>query len=126
MTDFDSWRDIVEAGFPAYEESEGEAPADHRTEKERQTDRARALAALGEIASDQLALFPLDRYEPTEATLKELAEYATDQEELTARFVEHGRKRRTYLDGLIEAVDGDLSTTWQDAHRRAHGEDVAS
>lgn len=39
--------------------------------------------------------------------------------------VENDRKRREYVDRLIEAVDGDLSVTWQDAHHRAYGEDVA-
>lgn len=34
--------------------------------------------------------------------------------------------RRAYLEALIEAADGDLSVTWQTAHVRAYGEDVAA
>jgi hypothetical protein len=82
-TDFDSWWDLVDAGFPPYEAPEGEPPADHRTEAERRTDLARALAAAGEMNSDQLALFPLDRFEPAVATLKEISDYAADMAELT-------------------------------------------
>lgn len=35
-------------------------------------------------------------------------------------------QRRAYLDQLITAADGDLSTTWQDAHLRAFGESVTA
>jgi hypothetical protein len=125
-TDFDTWWDLVDAGFPPYEAPEGEPPADHRTEAERRTDLGRTLAALGEMGSDQLALFPLDRYEPNESTLKDLATYAEEMAELTARFRKRDDERRSYLDALIEAAGGDLSVTWQDAHERAYGEDVAA
>lgn len=50
---------------------------------------------------------------------RELVEYADQQEELTARFVAHGRKRRDYLNTLIVAADHDLSMVWSEAHKRA-------
>lgn len=116
VRDFESWRDLVAAGFPPYEAAEGEAPADHRTDAERARDRARALAALTEPGNEQGALFPLSDFEPTEVTLKELEEYAEQQEAITARFAAHGQRRRSYLESLKAAAGGDLSTTWQEAH----------
>lgn len=113
--EFGSWSDLRAAGFPAYEAPEDEPPADHRTDAERAHDRARALVdAIGE----QGALFPLRDFEPVTTTLKELVDYADQQEEITARFVAHGAKRRAYLDSLIEAADNDLSMSWLDAHGR--------
>lgn len=116
VRDFESWRDLVAAGFPSYESGEGEAPADHRTDAERTRDRARALASLAEFGNEQGALFPLSDFEPVTATLKELDEYAEQQEAITARFAAYGQRRRTYLENLKAAVDGDLSATWQQAH----------
>lgn len=115
LTDFGTWDELARAGFPAYEAPEGEPLADYRTEAERKRDHARALAdQLGE----QGALFPLSDFEPITTTLKDLAAYAAEMAELTARFAERDRQRQEYLDGLIEAAGGDLSVTWQVAHER--------
>lgn len=121
---FEDWSALRSAGFPPFAAPDGEPVADHRTEAERRTDLARALAAAGEMNADQLALFPLDRYEPAVATLKEIADYASEMAALTARFAAQDRRRADYIDQLAEAVGGDMSMTWQDAHRRAFGEDV--
>lgn len=115
LTDFESWDALCRAGFPAYEVPPDEPLADYRTQAERDHDHARALV---DLIGEQGALFPLRDFEPVTTTLKELVAYAEQQEELTARFVEHGRKRRAYLNSLIEAADGDLSATWQEAHDR--------
>jgi hypothetical protein len=120
--EFEDWSSLRAAGFPPFEAPEGEPPADHRTDAERQRDHARALT---DILGEQGTLFPLRDFEPNETPLKVLAAYAEEMAELTARFAERDRQRRAYLDQLIEAADGDLSTTWQDAHQRAFGEDVA-
>jgi hypothetical protein len=120
-TDFGSWRDLVAAGFPAYEAPEGEPPADHRTPAERDHDRARALI---DLIGEQGTLFPLSDFEPVETTLKELQAYAEQMRELTSRFAERDRKRQAYLDQLIEAADGDLSMTWQQAHDRLDPDDA--
>jgi hypothetical protein len=116
--DFGCWSDLLNAGFPAYEAAVGEPPADYRTVAERAQDRARGL---GDLVERQGAAFPLRTFEPIEALLKELQEYAEQQEELTARFLAHGQKRREYLDSLIEAAEGDLSMTWQAAQDRLEG-----
>lgn len=113
--EFEDWSGLRSAGFPAYEAPEGEPLADHRTDTERAHDRARAIV---ELIGEQGALFPLSDFEPVTTTLQELAAYADQQEELTNRFVKHGRKRRDYLDSLIKAADHDLSMPWGEAHNR--------
>lgn len=115
---FENWSSLIAADFPAIESLPNEAPADHRTEVERKRDRARVLASLAEFGNEQGALFPLSDFEPITATLKELEEYADQQEAITARFAAHGHKRRAYLENLKAAVDGDLSATWQHAHEQ--------
>jgi hypothetical protein len=111
--EFGAWSDLRTAGFPPYEAPADEPLADHRTDTERDHDRARALI---DLIGEQGSLFPLRDFEPMATTLKDLLDYTEQQEELTARFVEHGKKRRRYLDGLIEAAGHDLSTIWQEAH----------
>jgi len=120
---FESWTDLRSAGFPAYEAPDGEPAADYRTEAERKHDHARALA---EQMGEQGAFFPLSDFEPVTTTLKELSEYAAEMAELTARFAARDKDRADYLEQLVNAVDGDLSATWQDAHTAAFGEDVAA
>jgi len=121
LAEFSSWTDLADAGFPRFDSEEGEPPADHRTDAERKRDLARAVA---DMIGDQGTLFPLDRFEPLEATLKDLGEYAAEMSELTARFQKRDTERREYLDRLVDAADGDLSTTWQAAHVRAFGDEV--
>lgn len=118
--EFGDWSALRTAGFPTFEAPADEAPADHRTQAERDHDHARALV---DLIGEQGALFPLRDFEPVVTTLKELQDYADQQEELTARFVDHGKKRRDYLNRLIEAADYDLSMTWHAAHDRLAVED---
>lgn len=120
IADFETWFGLISAGFPAYENDPAEPLADHRTPEEVSHDRARQLA---DLADPQGALFPLSRFEPADTTLKDLADYAAEQEALTARFAAHDAKRRAYLDSLIEAVHGDMSATWQDANDLLPGQD---
>lgn len=121
VSDFDSWHDLVAAGFPAYEAPEGEPPADYRNEREKRRERNRAMA---DVDSDQEALFPLADFEPAETPLKVLKEYTEEMAELTARFAERDRKRQAYLNRLIDAADGDLSMTWEQARERLAPEDA--
>jgi hypothetical protein len=117
--EFLHWTALVNAGFPTYEAPEGEPPADHRTDAERQRDHARALT---DLLGEQGTLFPLADFEPNETPLKDLKAYADEMAELTARFRRRDEERQAYLAQLIDASDGDLSTTWQEAHLRAFGE----
>jgi hypothetical protein len=120
VAEFSTWHDLVQAGFPPFPGLDGEPPADHRTPEEIRRARARQLA---DITDAQGALFPLSDFEPVTATLKELQDYTAQGEELTARFVAHDKKRRAYLNCLIDAADGDLSMTWQEAHDRLSHDD---
>src|SRR6266540_1006955 len=113
VSGFETWHDLVAAGFPPFEAPDGESPADHRTPEEVRHDRARRLA---DVTDPQGTLFPLSQFEPMTATLKDLKDYAEGQAALTARFAAHDAKRSAYLNGLIEAAGGDLDTTWQAAH----------
>jgi hypothetical protein len=117
---FGSWFALIQAAFPPLERPEDEPDADHRTDSEKRHARAQQmLDAVGE----QYALFPLEEMEPTETTLKELVVYAEDQASITARFAERDAARAEYLTALREAVDDDLETTWETAHRAAFGDD---
>jgi hypothetical protein len=113
--DFEHWSALVQSGFPDYEAPEGEPPADHRTDAERDHDRARALL---NMVGEQGALFPLSDFEPGEAILKDLAVYMEEQDGITERFARRGRRRHAYFDRLVAAADGDLSMTWAEAHAR--------
>jgi hypothetical protein len=112
VADFETWHDLSAASFPVYEAPAGEPPADHRTATERERDRARALA---DLIGEQGSLFPLSQFEPSEVTLKDLDDYAREQEQITASFAETSRKRREYLARLAGAVGGDMSATWEQA-----------
>jgi hypothetical protein len=117
--DFRTWRDLCDAGFPTYEAEPEEPAADHRTQAER--DHARARQLLLEVGP-QGHLFPLDEFEPTEVTLRELVAYADEQDQITERFAARGRERRAYLKDLLQAVDYNVNTTWQDAHQAAYAD----
>lgn len=123
MAEFSSWYDLSDANFPRFDDADAEPPADHRTDAERRHDLARAIA---EVIGEQGTLFPLDRFEPAAATLKDLADYASDMADLTARFAARDKERASYLEQLVAAADGDLSATWAAAHERAFGEAVAA
>ncbi len=122
MADFKTWTDLQKAGFPEYERPEGEQDYDPRWTDERVRDAtnqgARLLPDLDD--AEQLALFPDDRFGDF-STLAELEKYASEQNEITARFLVRGQERRSYLDRLKAAVGGDLSKTWGEA-REALGE----
>lgn len=67
ITDLGTWYALIQAGFPAYEAEADEAPADHRTEAER--DHALARQMLLNVGR-QGSLFPLEEFEPTQVTLR--------------------------------------------------------
>lgn len=120
--EFETWSALIAADFPPFEAPEGEPLADHRTVAEREKAMARALL---DLVGEQGALFPASDFEPTTTPLKDLVAYAESMEELTGRFAERDRKRRAYLDELIEAADGDLSVTWHEAQSRLVPDDEA-
>jgi hypothetical protein len=116
---YGDWTSLREAGFPPYEAPADEPAADPRDADERARDHARQLA---ELAGDQLSLFPDDMFGPL-ATLAELAKYAEDMAELTARFGQRDTERAAYLAQLIAAAGGDMGVTWEQAERLLRGGD---
>lgn len=114
-SDFSTWHDLAAARFPLFKADPQEPPADHRDDAERHRELARQLM---NHAAHQLDLFPLDTFDQGTSTLEELQHYTEEQDALTARFVARGASRREYLERLILAADGDLSTTWGVAHER--------
>lgn len=121
LASFEAWNPLRDAGFPPVERPDGEPDADHQTEDEKHHARARQLL---DLVGPQGALFPLDKFEPAEATLKELIEFADRQDEITERFAAHGQKRRRYLARLLVAAGGDESMIWAVAAARI-GEETA-
>lgn len=118
VSDSETWHDLVAAGFPPVELPAGDEPYDPRDADERARDTARILARRAEADSeDQLALFdyfPDDRFTEI-STLAELAKYADEMADLTDRFAQRDRERADYLKRLADAVDGDMSATWEHA-----------
>jgi hypothetical protein len=113
---------VLSRPLSAYKAPPDEPPVDHRTDAERDHDRARALL---DVVGEQGALFPLSHFEPVTTTLKELSDYAREQREMTGRFAERDRKRDAYLEQLIAAAGNDLSMVWQEAHNRLPDPDTA-
>lgn len=120
LTDFANWDELARAGFPAVDRPEGEPDYDPRWTDERERDTANRGALMPDESGEQLSLFPDDRFD-TLSTLAELAKYAEEMAEITARFARRDDERSAYLQRLIDAVDGDMSATWAEA-RQALGE----
>ncbi len=125
VTDFETWHDLVAAGFPAGEISlDAEADSfDPRDADEKRRDAARELARRTQEDGGQLALFdyyPDDKFTEL-STLAELAKYADEMAALTERYARKDRERAAYLASLIEAVNGDMSATWERANAALEG-----
>jgi hypothetical protein len=119
LTDFETWDELLNAGFPAVERPADAERYDPRDADEIARDTARALirARADADSEEQLALFeyfPDDRFTEL-STLAELAKYADEMADLTERFAQRDRERADYLRRLIAAAGGDLSATWEQA-----------
>lgn len=119
-TDYASWTALVDANFPTLEAPADEPLADWRTEVEKRRDRNRDLAERSNN-QDQLSMFPLDMFEPTESTVKDLHAHAAEMLALAERHLEHAQLRVAYVARLLAAVGGDESVTWAAAHLAAFG-----
>lgn len=109
-----TWDVLAISEFPELAPEAGEEPYDPRTagEKARQAERQLALGEPDQLAL--FSLFPEDRFTEL-STLADLAKYAAESAEMTARFARKDRERADYLNALLSAVDGDEGATWAQA-----------
>lgn len=119
--EYGEWTALRAAGFPPVEVPADETdtePFDPRDADERARDAANALARRDATDSEQLPLFdhfPDERFDET-STLAELAKYAGEMAEMTERYARKDRERAAYLKRLVDAVNGDMGATWEEAH----------
>lgn len=119
-SDFGSWSELRAAGFPPIAAHPDEDIADWRTASEIAHDLDQELV---QRSSGQTAFSFFQDHDPATATLVDLQRYTAQQEELSRRFMDHSARRRAYLEELIVAADGEMSTTWEQAHRLARPEE---
>jgi hypothetical protein len=123
-TDFETWRDLYQAGFPPYPAMEGERPYNpletdelerqHATETQRRSEDAQYEGG---------GLIPRDAF-PDSTPLPEIDRYADQELELAARHTEAAQRLRFYVDGLIKAVGaGWRNATLGEAERAFHDGD---
>lgn len=112
MTQFETWFDLIQAGFPAVDTDETPAPES-------------ALDDIEESAADaagQLSLFPdLVRGVPLqEATLRHLVAYDEWMCAMTASYARTDARRGKHLAELRAAVGDDLDATYAEAVTALH------
>lgn len=131
VADFAAWRELIQAGFPAYEGEEDELPYNplkteelvkqHETGRERLDEESRyedgGLIPRSEF--EEGALIPRDTF-PDATPMHEVDRWAEEEVELASRHGERAQKRRRYVDSLIKAVGGDLNATLGEAERKFH------
>jgi hypothetical protein len=114
---YDSWEALRAGEFPAVAPADGDEPHDPRTAIEKARSVEKQLA-FGEPADpSQLTLFdyfPPERFDE-HTTLAELAKYADESAEWTARHARKDEARAEYLKRLINAAGGNLAATWEQA-----------
>lgn len=116
---FADWTSLREAGFPSVQIplDADTGPFDPRDEDERRRDAAATLDRAAGEAAGQLSLFeyfPDDQFDSL-ATLAELLKYAEDSDARTKRHARKDQERFAYLKQRIDAVNGDLGKTWEEA-----------
>ncbi len=118
-SDFETWSDLRAAGFPPVEKPADAEPYDPRDADERERDLGRRLLrgerqdGFDSVSAD---FWPAEAYGAL-STLAELAKYAEEMRDLTERFRKRDDERAEHLQKLINAVNGDMSATWEDAER---------
>jgi len=119
QAEFGSYHALIEANFPPVEVSAdaGEPDLGFQIPEERAHDAARRLLAQ---AGSEPNLFPPARFDDF-SSLSELAKYATEMAEVTERFRQRDEERAAYLKRLVDAVNGDMSATWEEAQAALDG-----
>lgn len=132
VADFEAWRELIQAGFPAYEGDPDELPYNpldteelvkqHETEEARRREDGQYDGAplIPYEQAEEGALIPRDTFGDS-TPLREVDRWADEELELAARWATRAHKRRRYVDALIKTVNGDLDVTLGEAERRFHG-----
>jgi hypothetical protein len=129
LASFDTWRDLIQARFPAVDvpDDDGEMP-DRRDADEKRRDAANTRKQLTAAMENYPTLFDWDpphqfrgdEHGPRSA-IKELYAVCDESERYTAGMAANDTKRRAYVDECAAAVGGDLDKTWYEAEQRRRG-----
>jgi hypothetical protein len=123
VAEFQSWRDLSNANFPAYKRPDGEPDADYREKPERDKDTGNWVATAYQEEHDP-GLFKAAQW-MKEPTVRDLAEYAAMCRKKTEGYAATDRRRDEYVATLVGFARGDDDMLASDAHRAAFGDDPA-
>lgn len=135
LTDFRTWDQVINSGFPPYDGDPDELPYNpletkelvkqHETQGDRLSEDGQYEGG-GLVPwddTDEGALIPRDTF-PDSTPMREVDRWANEELELASRHADRAHKRRRYVDSLIKAINGDLNATLREAeHRLHHGDD---
>jgi hypothetical protein len=141
VADFEAWRELISAGFPAYEGEEDELPYNPLATDELIIQHKTGAGRIGEDGQyegggimpredheehgeepAEGAIIPRDTF-PDATPLSELVRWAEQERELARRFNARVDRLCYYIDSLIKAAHGDLNMTLGEAESRLHGRD---
>src|SRR5258707_10860199 len=124
LTDFRTWDDVINSGFPPYPATEDERPYNPLETDEliqqREADRVRFDE---DSQYEDGGLIPRDAF-PDSTPMLEISQFADRELELAARYTDKAQRRRFYVDSLIKAAGTDWqSMTLGEAERAFHDGD---
>jgi hypothetical protein len=110
VSDFNTWHDLVAAAFPEVTLDDPGEPYDPRHHDEKLRDNGRKLRR-AELERWQQSFPGMDEY----TTLQDMVKLLAERQGLTSRRVREEAVLAGELQSLIDAVDGDLSATVEEA-----------
>lgn len=129
LTDFRTWDDLLNAGFPSIEmppDAEIYDPRDAdekwRDFKNEQERRQRENQHQGVLDIELPAEFSHDTYGPR-TPIRTLIEACDESERMTANFAKRDAERRAYVTELTAAAGGNTDMAWIEAEARRLGLD---
>lgn len=106
VSDFDTWHDLVDAGFPLVHVDEPEPVGDIPEQTESERDEF-----------EQLGLFPamVKNVSIETASVATIVAYTDDMTRMTQSYATTDAKRRAHVAEIVAICDGDLSIRYVDA-----------
>ena len=126
LTQFKTWDEVINSGFPPIHATEGERPYNPLETDElvqQHEEQGRIFAEDDQYEGG--ALIPRDAF-PDSTLLDEIDRWADRELELAARFTDKAQRRRFYVDSLIKAAGSDWrerNVTLGEAERAFHDSD---